>query len=173
MEQDTATKTDTELRSTSDPAGAGAARTSTATVIRSSGTTFESLAVAGLVLGVFAVVIAVFAVGLAARAVSEASGSGGEGGGGGGTAPATLEITLADFSLDPDVAEISTGGTITLQNEGATQHDLVVEDVQSDMIEPGAAGEFTIDGLAVGDYVMYCSIPGHREAGMEGTIAVK
>lgn len=135
-------------------------------------TTFESLAVAGFVFGVFAIVVAVFAVGLSARAVSESSGSGG-GSGSGGTAPATLDLTLADFSLDPDQAEISAGGTITLKNAGAVQHDLVVEDEQSEMIDPGSTGELVLNDLKPGEYTMYCGVPGHREAGMEGTIEVK
>lgn len=138
---------------------------------RSSETTFESLAVAAFVFGIFAVVIAVFAVGLAARAVSESSGSGGAAAG--GPAPATIDVALADFSLDPASAEISAGGTINLTNEGATQHDLVIEGVKSDMINPGGTGDFTIDGLDPGQYVMYCDIPGHREAGMTGLITVK
>lgn len=138
---------------------------------RASSATFESLAVAGLVFGLFAIAIAVFAVGLAARAVSESSGSGD--GGGGGSAPATLDISLTEFALDPGDTEIGAGGTITLDNDGTVQHDLVIEDTGSPLIDPGDSDELSVEGLDPGDYVMYCSIPGHREAGMEGQISVK
>lgn len=137
---------------------------------RRSGINFESLAVAGFVFGIYAIVIAVFAVGLAARAVSEARGGGG---GGGAPAPSTLAMTLADFSLDPDGAEIAQGGTISLANEGAVQHDLVVGSAHSDMVEAGADGELVLTDVVAGEYEMYCSVPGHREAGMEGTISVR
>jgi len=139
---------------------------------RAAGTTFESLAVAGLAFGIFAIVIAVFALGLSARAVSESSGSGGSESSG-GNAPDALAIALADFSLDPDEAAIAGGGTITLTNDGDVQHDLVIEDQQSELLEPGATGELDLGSLDPGDYAMYCSVPGHREAGMEGTISVE
>lgn len=142
------------------------------TTPKTSSTTFESLAVAGLVFGIFAMAVAIFALGLAARAVSDAS-KGGGGGGGGGSAPSTLEIDMADFSLKPDKAEISSGGEISLVNKGAVEHDLVVEDKKSALIEAGGKGDLKLEDLAPGTYEMYCDIPGHREAGMNGTIVVK
>lgn len=135
------------------------------------GTTFESLAVAGIVFGIFAMAIAIFAVGLAARAVSDASKGGG--GSGGGSAPATLDITEADFSIKPKEAEISSNGSITIDNKGAVEHDLKIENKQTALIKPGAKGELKLDGLAPGTYEMYCTVPGHRAAGMQGTIVVK
>lgn len=132
--------------------------------------TFEALAVAGFVFGLFAVVAAVFAVGLAARAVSEAQSTATSGGGGGG--PAALEVTANEFSFDPNDAEISSTGTITLNNAGTAQHDLVVESFTTDVVEPGESGELTLDGLVPGAYDFYCSIPGHRDAGMEGILEV-
>ena len=31
----------------------------------------------------------------------------------------------------------------------------------------------TLDGLSTGTYTFYCAVPGHRAAGMEGTLVVK
>ena len=38
----------------------------------------------------------------------------------------------------------------------------------NDRIEDDGSGEFTI--LPAGEYAFYCTVPGHREAGMEGTL---
>ena len=174
MEQTTTTDR-VDTTSASEPQVPVVPASSPATVAtpEKKGTTFESLAVAGFVFGIFAMVVAVFAVGMAARAVSESGGGGGGGAAGGGSAPATLDVTLADFSLDPDVAEIAVGGTITLDNAGAVAHDLVIEGAKSELVDPGATGELVVEGVAPGEYTMYCSVPGHREAGMEGTVTVK
>ena len=45
----------------------------------------------------------------------------------------------------------------------------------------GAVGSYTFDGgtksfsatLKAGTYTYYCSVPGHRQAGMQGTLTVK
>ena len=173
MEQSTTTDRPTDASANQPQVPAVPASSSTPTPPDKKGTTFESLAIAGFVFGIFAMVVAVFAVGLAARAVSDSSGGGGGAATSGGSAPAALDVTLADFSLDPNVAEIAAGGKITLKNTGAVAHDLVVEGAKSAMVEPGADGELVVDGVAPGKYTMYCSVPGHREAGMEGTITVK
>lgn len=139
-----------------------------------SGTTFESLAIAGFIFGMFAIVIALFALGLAARAVTEKrSGGGGGSSSSASTSSTALDLVLADFSIDPDKASISQGGTITLTNEGAVQHDLVVEGERSKMIDAGDTATLTLETTAPGTYTAYCSVPGHREAGMEATITVE
>jgi plastocyanin len=50
----------------------------------------------------------------------------------------------------------------------------VIEDVAGfklDVPRKGAADEGT-KALKAGSYVVYCDIPGHREAGMEATLRV-
>ncbi|MEO6988592.1 MAG: plastocyanin/azurin family copper-binding protein, partial [Aquihabitans sp.] len=84
-----------------------------------------------------------------------------------------LDMDLGDFFLDPDAAEIAVGGTIALNNVGGVGHDLVIEGAKSELVDPGATGELVVDGVEPGEYTMYCSVPGHREAGMEGTVTVK
>lgn len=65
----------------------------------------------------------------------------------------------------------TTAGTYTfvLTNDGAMQHDLVIEDVngaQTAVIGAGETAEFTVT-LEAGDYVLYCSVSNHRAQGME------
>jgi plastocyanin len=67
--------------------------------------------------------------------------------------------------------------TVELVNDSDTTHDLVVEDSSGNKVgeaEDVANGKSSFDAdLKPGSYTYYCSLPGHREAGMEGTLTVK
>ncbi len=102
-----------------------------------------------------------------------------------------IEIVGTEFKFDPSQLELAPGTyTIRFTNEGSILHDITFselvdgghgndalvyrdgEEVAGNKIEaePGEIVEFEIvvpesDGL-----LFICSIPGHREAGMEGTI---
>jgi plastocyanin len=77
----------------------------------------------------------------------------------------------------PDAADSSTGVVkITLTNQGG-EHTFHFEDPSTmfETLHVNATGDTTAGRAyfgAAGDYVFYCTIPGHREAGMEGTITV-
>jgi plastocyanin len=99
---------------------------------------------------------------------------------GGGTA-STLE-----FEADPggQLAFTTTEATakagkvtIDFNNPQALPHDVKIESKGGEEIggtETVSEGSdsATVD-LKPGTYTFYCSIPGHREAGMEGTLTVK
>jgi plastocyanin len=108
----------------------------------------------------------------------ENGGGSNEAGGGGG---ATLS-----FEADPDGAlaytttEATTkAGKVTLEldNPQSLSHDVVIED--SSGKEVGATeviaddSDSTTVNLKPGTYTFFCSVPGHREAGMEGTLTVE
>jgi uncharacterized cupredoxin-like copper-binding protein len=66
--------------------------------------------------------------------------------------------------------------TIEFDNQAAIEHDVAIEQdgeeiAKSDLVSQGTA-EVSAD-LEPGEYVFYCSVPGHREGGMEGTLTVK
>ncbi|MET1001994.1 MAG: plastocyanin/azurin family copper-binding protein [Acidimicrobiia bacterium] len=94
--------------------------------------------------------------------------------------PASVELpftALAELKFDPSAAEATTGiALITLGDTGGT-HTLAFEDTSTRFatLEVSAAGD-TAEGRAffgeAGDYVYYCTITGHREAGMEGVVTV-
>ena len=82
-------------------------------------------------------------------------------------------LAYVQDSLDAPAGAV----TIEFDNPSSTGHDVVVEDgdgnevTRTDVISDDtatAAGEFE-----AGDYTYYCSVSGHREAGMEGTLTVK
>jgi len=110
--------------------------------------------------------------------------AGGEEGGGassGGGAASTLE-----FEADPNgelafttTEETAKAGKVTIDftNPQALPHDVKIESAGGEEIggtETVAEGSdsATVE-LKPGTYTFYCSIPGHREAGMEGTLVVK
>jgi plastocyanin len=65
--------------------------------------------------------------------------------------------------------------TIELVNESATPHNVEVEgngvEEVSDTISESTT-ELTLT-LEPGEYEFFCAVPGHREAGMEGTLTVE
>lgn len=115
-----------------------------------------------------------FALVFAATACGDGDADGDAGGdaGGGGT---RLEVTATEFQFAPAdlTAPADTPVTIVLTNEGAVEHDLVIEETAEKVVHvaAGETGEGQIT-LPAGTYTIYCSIPGHREAGMEGTLTV-
>jgi plastocyanin len=66
--------------------------------------------------------------------------------------------------------------TIDFDNPAQIQHDVVIAQgskvlAKTDLISGGKTS--TTADLAPGTYDYYCDVPGHREAGMEGTLTVK
>jgi uncharacterized cupredoxin-like copper-binding protein len=92
---------------------------------------------------------------------------------GGPTSPG-LEVVATEMAYDPDAVAVEAGQVpVTLQNGGTILHDLRVED--QPFILEAVAGE-TVTGqleLEAGSYAFFCSLPGHREAGMEGVLEVR
>jgi plastocyanin len=91
-----------------------------------------------------------------------------------------------EFEADPngELAYTSTSETakagkvaVAFKNPQSLTHDVAIED--SSGKEVGAT-ELIADGsdttsvdLKPGTYTYFCTVPGHREAGMEGTLTVK
>jgi plastocyanin len=94
-----------------------------------------------------------------------------------GASASTFKVTGTDqLAFEPKTATVAAGAvTITLTAGKAVNHDVVIEELGSDPVVAAAAGKTksgTVD-LAPGTYTFYCNIPGHRGAGMEGTITVQ
>jgi uncharacterized cupredoxin-like copper-binding protein len=62
------------------------------------------------------------------------------------------------------------------QNKSSTDHDIAVEgngvNVKGPVVKDGGVSKLKTD-LKPGQYTFYCSVPGHREGGMEGKLTVK
>ena len=117
---------------------------------------------------------------------------------GGGSSPETTVadvppqgpvVSLADFRFAPSTITVEGPGpvSIVVQNDGTTDHNFVLmaspmaaesefsEDavLASITVNPGARLPFAFDAPPPGSYQVVCSIAGHFDAGMEGTLVVE
>lgn len=91
--------------------------------------------------------------------------------GGGG---AELTVGMKEFEFDPAEITVEAGEvTITAQNNGVVEHDFSIEEADVKVYATG--GEQTTETITLepGTYTFFCSVPGHREAGMEGTLTAE
>lgn len=112
---------------------------------------------------------------------AEAQPGGGAPAGGAAPAPATIDLTSPeDGSLvfDPESLEAAPG-TITLayDNPSAVPHSVAIQDEEDQVLAESevvsqALTKATAD-LVPGSYIFYCTVPGHRESGMEGVLTVQ
>jgi plastocyanin len=67
--------------------------------------------------------------------------------------------------------------TIAFTNNASIEHDVQVESSSGQRVggvEPFSGGTKNVTlNLKPGTYKFFCSVPGHRQAGMEGTLTVK
>lgn len=106
------------------------------------------------------------------------SGGGKEESSGGGSTVKFEADPGGDLAYTADTATAKAGTvTVDFKNPQALTHDVQIEDSKGEEVggtELIASGEdsTTVD-LKPGTYTYFCSVPGHREAGMEGTLTVK
>jgi plastocyanin len=94
-------------------------------------------------------------------------------------AGSTLHLAADPSAIAYDTTELSgkTGKvTIDFENPSAVPHDVAIEKDGKEI----AASELITESktsvsadLAAGDYTFFCTVPGHAEAGMEGTLTIE
>jgi uncharacterized cupredoxin-like copper-binding protein len=64
--------------------------------------------------------------------------------------------------------------TIILQNNGHMIHDFTLEgyNTNTTRLNPGQSGTIVFIAHMPGTFAYYCSVPGHRQIGMEGQLKV-
>jgi nitrite reductase (NO-forming) len=85
-----------------------------------------------------------------------------------------VEVTASDFKFGP--AKLSLAGpgelAVTLKNAGMVEHDITVDGVGKVYAKAQQTANGTLKFDKAGSYSFYCSIPGHKDAGMVGTIQI-
>jgi plastocyanin len=124
--------------------------------------------------------------GSSSTSTSEATSSTAEAGGAKGSTEESTGGSTIDFEANPEgqlmfTAMTATGkagdDTIDFKNPSSTPHNVAIENSAGKKIaetETIAESETSTKvELEPGTYTFFCSIPGHREAGMEGTLTVE
>lgn len=90
-------------------------------------------------------------------------------------AEADVVILAGDMFYEDEPTTLPAGShVIGLDNQGRAPHDLVFDrGIGQIAYAAGGAQDAGEVDLEPGDYVVYCSIPGHRQAGMEFELTVE
>jgi plastocyanin len=103
------------------------------------------------------------------------------GGGGAAAGGQTIAVSSPEdgaLVFDPNGLEAKPGSlTIDYDNPSQVPHSIAVATANGNVLgetQPGTGGvqKLDIPELAPGKYVFYCTVPGHREGGMEGNLTV-
>ncbi len=92
----------------------------------------------------------------------------------------TLQLAASPTEVAYDTTNLtSKPGKVTIDftNPATLEHDVAIETESGEEIATSpliGKGKTSVSAnLAPGTYTFYCTVPGHREAGMEGTLVVK
>lgn len=89
----------------------------------------------------------------------------------------TFDVSMVDLAFDPKTLTFpaDTDVTVNAVNNGALQHNWVVQDVDNvgtRLLNGGERETITVN-LPAGEYTYLCTVPGHAEAGMVGKLTVQ
>ncbi len=121
------------------------------------------------------VVVVVLAVALAAC---------GGGGSGSATQPPsgkTYNVDATEFAFNPNAFSGTVGEKLTFKvnNKGTVDHTFVIRSADGSQvlakttIKVGTSESLEFTPTAAGNFLIDCDLPGHKEAGMTGTLTVK
>ena len=90
----------------------------------------------------------------------------------------TISVSETEFKVALSAQKVAPGKvTFAVRNAGKIQHDLVISGpgvkgaAKTPLLDPGKSATLTVT-LAAGSYTLYCSVPGHRAAGMVAKLNV-
>jgi len=123
--------------------------------------------------------LGILAVGVVACGGGDSNNSDGNSSNGGSSGGATT-VEMKEFEFVPNSLEATAGQklTLTLKNVGSVEHDIHWDDLGGSVVDkkvdPGKSETLEITAPSqAGTYDFYCTIPGHKEAGMTGKLTVK
>ena len=92
----------------------------------------------------------------------------------GGGQEVTVESIDIDFVPEALTIPADTDVTFLLPNSGAAQHNFSIDALGISVDQaPGQMDQKVVINAPAGTYEYYCNVPGHKEAGMVGTLTVQ
>ena len=87
-----------------------------------------------------------------------------------------IPVAATSFEFDPDEITLDAGEDVAIVlTSDDISHDFVIDGQGGHIVGTDGSGTerggLTID--KPGEYAFYCSLPGHRDGGMEGTVVVE
>jgi nitrite reductase (NO-forming) len=116
----------------------------------------------------FSMVAAFIAVGIGLRGSDDSESTSASGG------AKTVQVTLGEMFIEPASLAVAPGTEVTFEvtNDGTMPHDLKVGgEVGTELLDPGASETFTTTIAEGGE--AWCTVPGHKEAGMVMAISLE
>jgi uncharacterized cupredoxin-like copper-binding protein len=112
-----------------------------------------------------------------------------------------IKFSVGEFSFNPSSASVYEDEPVTfvITNDGTMEHDFVIQTIETSniveqggmdmghdtghgmgamdydvhvLVQPGESKTITFTPKAVGSYEFYCTVPGHKDAGMSGELIV-
>jgi plastocyanin len=83
-----------------------------------------------------------------------------------------VTVVATEFAFEP--ADITVAAdedvALTLENAGVVEHDITIDELDLEIYAGATETVTETVNVPAGTYDYYCSIPGHRSSGMEGTL---
>lgn len=94
----------------------------------------------------------------------------------GGELSTKITVKGSEFSFEPSEIKVKKGQEVTVifKNVGILSHNFVIGElgVKTETIPPGEWDQVRFTPGKTGTFKFWCSVPGHREAGMEGKLTI-
>jgi plastocyanin len=95
-----------------------------------------------------------------------------------------IPVHIRDYEFEPKHLTVRRGATLAVVNDGEVAHNLTIErgsDPRADSdalvgtgsFLPGRRADLRVDLPAGRTYAFACTVPGHRDLGMYGTVRVR
>lgn len=110
-----------------------------------------------------------------------------------------LGVSAGDFAFTPSEARVKVNQRylVRLTNSGSLLHDWTIDSIEAADVgvgassehkaphaddrsnqlhlaaDPGKTADLRFTPTRAGEYVFYCTVPGHRDAGMQGALVVE
>ena len=108
-----------------------------------------------------------------------------------------IAVALSEFQFDPPTLQLRAGALteLAIENRGGIEHDFSIRRIEGSQayridgeppavdrrddqdvhmpLSAGGSGALRIVATEPGDYELYCSVSGHRRAGMRTTLTVR